>query len=460
MTTDSAVILRDVATGSQAWTEPDGPSWTVHQHGPLQLWDQVEDALLLWQNAGVPALTEFGMTAAPLRTGRVDRLANGTELAVTRLIRVQGALNLERRDCLSSKSRKATAVSVPLLSSLWPPAPGAVSRPARRGGRSRAHADHATPALRPLGTPGHLPRSRLPQEGGCAAAPLRGAGCSARGRGRRRRGPAAGGDRSAVLCLCRVFARSSTSSPAPGIRAQDIHRPRATYRPRRRSESGPRLEAAALRGARTERERQSRRGPYRSVPLRPCIRCFSVAAPGGCTQQLRAPHTCVFRVHGRRQPVGAAEELTGMIREGRGVHIHIVHALRNDPGRSWGRVPSASAAHCHPCAGRMPSRGINSARAGRSGGSLSCWSRRPGAARCGVNRTAAASSPDIGTGRAQEEADSVGAVSGVRCVGEPLGRRAPGSLWNWPQLNDSRGVRAWLHACRSPLRQLTFWIRF
>ncbi|MFR9722447.1 ATP-grasp peptide maturase system methyltransferase [Streptomyces sp. MS19] len=65
MTTGSGVVLRDVATGSQAWTEPDGDGWAVQQHGPLPLWDQVERALLLWQDVGAPALTEFGMTATP-----------------------------------------------------------------------------------------------------------------------------------------------------------------------------------------------------------------------------------------------------------------------------------------------------------------------------------------------------------------------------------------------------------
>lgn len=65
METSSGIVLRDVATGSQAWTEPEGAAWTVHQHGPLRLWDQVEDALIQWQQAGAPGLTEFGMTATP-----------------------------------------------------------------------------------------------------------------------------------------------------------------------------------------------------------------------------------------------------------------------------------------------------------------------------------------------------------------------------------------------------------
>ncbi len=67
MTTSTGVILRDVATGSQAWTEPDNQGWTVHQHGPLRLWDQIETALQHWQNAGSPDLTGFGMTATPFK---------------------------------------------------------------------------------------------------------------------------------------------------------------------------------------------------------------------------------------------------------------------------------------------------------------------------------------------------------------------------------------------------------
>lgn len=62
LTTGEDVILVDVATGSQAWTEADPDGWTVHQHGPLRLWDQVEDALLTWRAAGSPDQTAFGMT--------------------------------------------------------------------------------------------------------------------------------------------------------------------------------------------------------------------------------------------------------------------------------------------------------------------------------------------------------------------------------------------------------------
>ncbi|WFB05622.1 ATP-grasp peptide maturase system methyltransferase [Streptomyces sp. LX-29] len=60
--TGEGIALIDVATGSQAWTEPHGDGWTVHQDGPLQLWDQVEDALALWEKEGAPDQTAFGMT--------------------------------------------------------------------------------------------------------------------------------------------------------------------------------------------------------------------------------------------------------------------------------------------------------------------------------------------------------------------------------------------------------------
>ncbi|MFC4498843.1 MULTISPECIES: hypothetical protein [Streptomyces] len=62
MTTGDGVILVDVATGSQAWTEPVGSGWSVHQRGPLRLWDAVEEALAAWQGAGAPPQSEFGMS--------------------------------------------------------------------------------------------------------------------------------------------------------------------------------------------------------------------------------------------------------------------------------------------------------------------------------------------------------------------------------------------------------------
>jgi protein-L-isoaspartate O-methyltransferase len=71
MTTGTGVILVDVATGSQAWTEPAGGGWTVHQHGPLPLGDQVEDALTVWLDAGSPRHSDLGLTVDPDGTQRV-----------------------------------------------------------------------------------------------------------------------------------------------------------------------------------------------------------------------------------------------------------------------------------------------------------------------------------------------------------------------------------------------------
>ncbi|MER7045118.1 ATP-grasp peptide maturase system methyltransferase [Streptomyces jumonjinensis] len=59
-------ILLDVATGSQARTQPDGNGgWTVTQRGPLELWSAVEDAIAVWQGHGSPHLSEFGVTITP-----------------------------------------------------------------------------------------------------------------------------------------------------------------------------------------------------------------------------------------------------------------------------------------------------------------------------------------------------------------------------------------------------------
>ncbi|MFE3448154.1 ATP-grasp peptide maturase system methyltransferase [Nonomuraea sp. NPDC059194] len=61
-------ILLDVSTGSRADTKPaPGGGWIVHQHGPLRLWDAVEDAILLWQDAGSPHQSAFGLTVTPER---------------------------------------------------------------------------------------------------------------------------------------------------------------------------------------------------------------------------------------------------------------------------------------------------------------------------------------------------------------------------------------------------------
>ncbi|MDP9849667.1 ATP-grasp peptide maturase system methyltransferase [Streptosporangium lutulentum] len=56
-------MLSDTGTGSQADVRPNPVGgWTVHQHGPLRLWDAVEDALLTWRGAGSPHQSAFGLT--------------------------------------------------------------------------------------------------------------------------------------------------------------------------------------------------------------------------------------------------------------------------------------------------------------------------------------------------------------------------------------------------------------
>ncbi|QKW08220.1 methyltransferase [Streptomyces sp. NA04227] len=71
MTTGDGVLLVDVATGSQAWTEAHGRTWIVHQHGPLRLWDQVEAAVSTWHQAGAPDQSAFGMSVTPDHTQHV-----------------------------------------------------------------------------------------------------------------------------------------------------------------------------------------------------------------------------------------------------------------------------------------------------------------------------------------------------------------------------------------------------
>ena len=62
------VALLDVATGSQATIRPEAAGgWTVRQHGPLRLWDAVEDAVLAWQEAGSPHQSAYGLTVSAER---------------------------------------------------------------------------------------------------------------------------------------------------------------------------------------------------------------------------------------------------------------------------------------------------------------------------------------------------------------------------------------------------------
>ncbi|MEU8252425.1 hypothetical protein [Nonomuraea sp. NPDC048916] len=60
---DDATFLVDAGTGSraEALSDPAG-GWTVHQHGPIKLWDEIEKAILTWQEAGSPHQSGFGLT--------------------------------------------------------------------------------------------------------------------------------------------------------------------------------------------------------------------------------------------------------------------------------------------------------------------------------------------------------------------------------------------------------------
>ncbi|MEU0521975.1 methyltransferase domain-containing protein [Streptosporangium sp. NPDC006007] len=60
---EDTTFLVDVSTGSRANTRPDpAGGWTVYQHGPIKLWDEVEEAILTWQGAGCPHQSGFGLT--------------------------------------------------------------------------------------------------------------------------------------------------------------------------------------------------------------------------------------------------------------------------------------------------------------------------------------------------------------------------------------------------------------
>ncbi|MUL41584.1 hypothetical protein FZ103_10420 [Streptomonospora sp. PA3] len=58
-------LLWDVVTGSQARVRADAQGPRVAQHGPVRLWDAVEEAAAAWRSAGRPHISAFGMTATP-----------------------------------------------------------------------------------------------------------------------------------------------------------------------------------------------------------------------------------------------------------------------------------------------------------------------------------------------------------------------------------------------------------
>lgn len=67
-------LLRDHATGAYAWlTTNDGNEWTVTQNGPARIWDDIEDSLGLWEDAGRPRQDQFTLDITPdAQTVRLD----------------------------------------------------------------------------------------------------------------------------------------------------------------------------------------------------------------------------------------------------------------------------------------------------------------------------------------------------------------------------------------------------
>ncbi|GGP16827.1 ATP-grasp peptide maturase system methyltransferase [Nonomuraea glycinis] len=57
------LTLDDTETGSHADVRPalDG-GWVVHQDGPIRIWDAIEKAIAMWQEAGSPHQSGFGLT--------------------------------------------------------------------------------------------------------------------------------------------------------------------------------------------------------------------------------------------------------------------------------------------------------------------------------------------------------------------------------------------------------------
>ncbi|MFF4605799.1 ATP-grasp peptide maturase system methyltransferase [Streptomyces sp. NPDC001339] len=62
--TVSTYVL-DATNDAFATLTPSGDEWTVRQGGPVNLWDDVERSLALWQAADSPAPSEFGVTVTP-----------------------------------------------------------------------------------------------------------------------------------------------------------------------------------------------------------------------------------------------------------------------------------------------------------------------------------------------------------------------------------------------------------
>ncbi|GLU48980.1 MvdC/MvdD family ATP grasp protein [Nocardiopsis ansamitocini] len=63
--------VRDIASGSWALADDDGDGgWVVRQHGPVRLWDRIEEAVGLWQAAGRVVAGRWARSTEPVRRFR------------------------------------------------------------------------------------------------------------------------------------------------------------------------------------------------------------------------------------------------------------------------------------------------------------------------------------------------------------------------------------------------------
>jgi methyltransferase of ATP-grasp peptide maturase system len=58
-------LLTEQATGSYAWLSGEDTNWTVVQHGPTRIWDNVEETLATWDDAGRPAQGQLTIEITP-----------------------------------------------------------------------------------------------------------------------------------------------------------------------------------------------------------------------------------------------------------------------------------------------------------------------------------------------------------------------------------------------------------
>ncbi|WP_019608374.1 ATP-grasp peptide maturase system methyltransferase [Nocardiopsis sp. CNS-639] len=57
--------VRDIGTGSWALVDEDADGTGVSQHGPVNLWERVENSVRWWRALGEPSVSEFGLTVSP-----------------------------------------------------------------------------------------------------------------------------------------------------------------------------------------------------------------------------------------------------------------------------------------------------------------------------------------------------------------------------------------------------------